>query len=195
MGYRRRNPTSRWGDAFKMTFLGEMLGAVAYGVNFGVEYIPLAPMWRSVIFGAGGTVTALGLAKWGAPWAGAAFAGGVGALLTGRIVTQIRMSQVAPSTAAGSSSDSGALFQRMNPRHMGAGRGAGAVYREGGAVYRESGDAQTMRRGVFGRSFKDSGASRYVPSPVRYYGPQSWAYNARESGALVRYRSAHNLPR
>jgi len=193
MGFRRRNPTSRWGDAFKMMFLGEVIGAVAFGVNFGVEYIPLAPLYRTLIFGGLGSATALGLAKWGSPWAGASFAGGVGALLTGRIVTQVRMSQVAPGTSGSSAAtESGALFQRMNPRRLGAGRrDAAAVFREGGAVYRESGAPTTMRTSPFGRTFKDTGASRYVPGPVRFYGPQSWAYDA----GAVRVVSAHNLPK
>jgi hypothetical protein len=79
----------------------------------------------------------------------------------------------------------------MNPRNYM--RDSGAVYergREAGAVYREAGAATTMRAPVFGRSFKDSGASRYVPGPVRFFGPRSWAYDA---GA--RYVSAHNVPK
>jgi hypothetical protein len=168
--------------------LGMGMGFVAYGVNFGIEYLPIAPLWRTVAFGTTGLLASLGLSKWGSPTIGSGFAGGIGSLLLGRIVTQFRMSQVAPTTKA--VGDGGAVFQ-MNPR--GARRDAGAVYRtEAGAVYREAG-AASMRGPVFGPpnapSFKDAGASRYVPGPIRYYGPASWAYDA---GAPKRYVSAHN---
>ena len=193
MGYRRRNPTQKWGQAFMSTFVGMITGFVAYGVNFGVEYIPVAPLWRSVIFGTGGLVGSLGLSKWGSPTLGAGFGGGVGSLLLGRVVTQFRMSQVAPTTTAGAS---GARRQ-VNGRGAGAvySRDAGRVYnREAGAVYeREAGALATMRRPVFGPSFKDAGASQYVPGPVRFFGPHSWAYDAGRTGR--QYVSAHNVPK
>lgn len=174
-------------------FMGLATGAVAYGANFGVEYIPVAPTWRSVIFGVGGLVGGVGLAKWGSPRLGAGFMGGVGALLTGRIVTQIRMAQVAPSSSTSSTTGASGLYGRKNPRAV-YGRGAGAVFREGGAVYRESGaPVTTMMRPAFGPGFKEAGASRYVPAPVRFYGPHSWAYNG-DAGA-VRRVSAHNRSR
>ena len=188
-GYRRRNPTSKWGQAFMSTFLGLVTGAVAYGVNYGVEYIPVEPLWRTVIFGAGGFLGSLGLAKWGSPTIGAGFGGGVGALLTGRVVTQIRLHQVAPAAPK----EGGAVFAR-NPRMRGL-RDAGRVYtREGGAVYqRDAGAATTMRAPVFGRGFKEGGASRFVAGPVRFYGPQSWAYGTEAAAPRqVRYVSAHN---
>jgi hypothetical protein len=192
MGYRRRNPTSKWGQAFMSSFLGIVTGAVAYGVNYGVEYIPVEPLWRTVIFGSGGLLGSVALAKWGSPVLGAGFGGGVGALLTGRVVTQIRMSQVASTPKEG-----GAVFARMNPRAaMGGRRDAGRVYqRDGGAVYQRDAGAATMRLPVFGRGFKDAGASKYVAGPVRFYGPQSWAYGAREAGRNVRFVSAHNQPK
>jgi hypothetical protein len=191
MGYRRRNPTSKWGQAFMSSFLGIVTGAVAYGVNYGVEYIPVEPMWRTVIFGSGGLLGSVALAKWGSPVLGAGFGGGVGAILTGRVVTMIRMSQVAPSATK----EGGAVFGRVNPRGM-RGRDAGRVYqRDGGAVYQRDAGAATMRQPVFGRGFKDSGASRFVAAPVRFYGPQSWAYGARDAGRPVRFVSAHNQPK
>ena len=197
MGYRRRNPTAKWGDAFMSTLLGLVTGAVAYGVNFGVEYIPVAPLWRTVIFGSAGTVGSLGLAKWGNERLGAGFGGGVGALLMGRVVTQIRMHQVAPAAAPSTAGASG-----MHSMHgRGAGRvytrDAGAVYsRDAGAVYqRDAGGLATMRRPVFGPSFKDAGASRMIPGPVRFFGPHSWAYDAGRVGRPTTYVSAHNLPR
>lgn len=174
------------------TFLGLVTGVVAYGVNFGVEYIPVAPLWRTVIFGSGGTIGSLGLAKWGNERLGAGFAGGVGAILMGRVVTQIRMAQVAPAAGAASPGASGTRSMH--------GRGAGAVYdqyrREAGAVYqRDAGGLATMRRPAFGPGFKDAGASRFIPGPVRFFGPHSWAYDAGRVGAPRTYVSAHNLPK
>lgn len=174
------------------TFLGIMTGAVAYGVNFGVEYIPVAPLWRTVIFGGGGLFGSLGLAKWGSERLGAGFAGGVGALLMGRVVTQIRMAQVAPTSTAGASGprglrDAGRVYQRD----------AGRVYqRDAGAVYqRDAGALATMRGGVFGSSFKEGGASTYMPGPVRFFGPKSWVYDAGRAGRPVQFVSAHNQPK
>ncbi|MGH7605577.1 MAG: hypothetical protein ACRENK_16480 [Gemmatimonadaceae bacterium] len=176
------------------TFLGLVTGVVAYGVNYGVEYIPIAPMWRSVTFGVGGLVGSIGLSKWGSPTLGAGFAGGVGALLMGRVVTQVRMAQIAPSSSSQAMPGGASAVYMRNPRarHM---VGAGAVYtRDAGAVYqREAGAATTMRRPAFGPSFKDAGASRYVPGPVRFYGPASWAYQA--DAGRPRYVSAHNQPK
>lgn len=170
------------------SFLGVVTGAVAYGVNYGVEYIPLEPLWRTVIFGTGGFLASLGLAKWGSPTLGAGFGGGVGALLTGRVVTQIRLSQVAPASKEG-----GAVFARMNPRARSF-RDGGRVYqRDSGAVYqRDAGAPMTMRVPVFGKGLKEGGASRYIPAPVRFYGPQSWAYGADSAGPRRVYVSAHN---
>jgi hypothetical protein len=170
-------------------------GGAMYAVNWGVEYIPVADMWRSVIFGTSGTLASLALAKWADPALGAATMGGTSALLIGRIVTQVRMASVAPSTSTGTTSSTGATGQggagvyRIGPR-----RDGGAVFRrEGGAVYQnDAGAVATMRRPVFGPSFKarEAGASRFVPGPVRYFGPQSWAYDS--AGRRPRVVSAHN---
>lgn len=172
------------------SFLGLVTGGVAFGVSFGVEYIPVAPLWRTVIFGTGGLLGSVGLAKWGSPTLGAGFGGGIGALLAGRIVTQVRMAQVAPQSTSASQPGASGAPRRMNAVYN---RGAASVhqYRGAGAVYaRDAGAATTMRRPVFGPSFKDAGASRYIPGPVRYFGPKSWAY---EGGAV--YVSAHNVPK
>jgi hypothetical protein len=193
--WRRRNPSSTWGSAFVSTLIGLGTGIAAYGVNWGVEYIPATPMIRSAVFGAGGLLVSLGLAKWGSPTLGAGFGGGVGALLTGRIVTQVRMAQVAP-TPAGTQGTAGAVY-RMNGRNDG-----GAVYQrqqgrfaEAGAVFQRDAGAATMRAPVFGppggsfkRAVGDAGASRFVQGPVRFFGPGSWARN--DGGR--RYVSAHN---
>lgn len=186
-GYRRRNPSTSWGAAFMADAIGGAGGIAMYGVNWGVEYIPVSDLWRSVIFGALGAATSLGLAKYADVRLGAGTMGGTSALLTGRIVTQIRMAQVAPATttAAPAKPTTAAGVYRMNA-------GAGAVFRrEGGAVYtREAGAVATsMRAPVFGPGFKESGASRFVPGPVRFFGPGSWAYDA---GRGRRYVSAHN---
>jgi hypothetical protein len=183
--FRRRNPSSSWGHAFLTTLMGLGTGALGYGVNWGVEYIPASPMIRSAVFGGLGFLGSLGLAKFASPTLGAGLAGATGALLTGRIVTQVRMAQVAPSKT-----EAGAVYQ------MGRGRvrqEGGAVYqREAGAVYQREGGAATMRAPVFGPpggSFKrEAGASRFVPGPVRFFGPGSWAKN--DGGR--RYVSAHN---
>jgi len=189
--FRRRNPSTSWGAAFMADAIGAAGGLAAYGTNWGVEYIPVSDMWRSVIFGGAGIVTSVALSKWADLRLGAGYMGGVSALLTGRIVTQVRMAQVAPKTAAAAApgGKTAAGVYRMNP--PAARRDAGAVFtREAGAVFqREAGAATTMRKPVFGPSFKEAGASRFIPGPVRFFGPGSWAYDA---GAGRRYVSAHN---
>jgi len=163
--------------------LGGAAGVVGYGVNFGVEYIPVETVWRSVIFGGIGAVGSIALAKWAHTDLGAGMAGATAAILSGRIVTQMKASQAAPA------SDAGAVY-RMN-----AGRGAprvggGRPRVEAGAVYqREAGAATTSRMPVFGPTFKEAGASKYIAGPVRWFGPASWAYKP-DAGKV--YVSAHN---
>jgi hypothetical protein len=173
------------------TLIGLGTGIAGYGVNWGVEYIPASPMIRTAVFGGLGLLTSLGLAKWGSPTLGAGFGGATGALLTGRIVTQIRMAQVAPKAPA----EGGAVYGLGGRRNDG-----GAVYQrqhqEAGAIYqRAEAGAATMRAPVFGppggsfkRQIGDAGASRFVAGPVRFFGPGSWARN--DGGR--RYVSAHN---
>lgn len=160
-------------------------GIVGYGINWGVEYIPVAAVWRSVIFGGAGAVGSLALAKWADVRIGAGLMGATSALLTGRIVTQIRLAQVSPSSGSSAPAvEGGAIRRRL--------REGGRVFRDGGAVYRTEAGApvKSLKAPVFGPSFRDAGASRYVPGPVDYFGPRSWVYG--EGGAVRRYVSAHN---
>jgi len=204
-GFRRRNPSVSWGASAMAGAIGAAGGLAAYGVNWGVEYIPVSDMWRSVIFGGTGIVTSIALAKYADTRLGAGTMGGFAALLTGRIVTQVRMASVAPkkpaATTPGKTQATGLPAYRMNPHQVGAGavfsREGGAVFqRDAGAVFaREAGarqtGQQTMRAPVFGPSFKDAGASRFIPGPVRFFGPGSWAYDAGAARGR-RYVSAHN---
>jgi hypothetical protein len=163
-------------------FKGGAAGVAAYGMNWGVEYIPLADVWRTVIFGTAGLAGSLALAKWADLSLGSGLMGGTSALLTGRIVTQIRMAQVAPKpTKTAAAAGAGAVYRMQ--------AGAGAVYRKNAVYQREAGGIPTMRGPVFGPSFKEAGASRYVPGPVRWFGPHSWAYDA---GSGRKYVSAHS---
>ncbi|HXS82634.1 MAG TPA: hypothetical protein VN896_07915 [Methylomirabilota bacterium] len=190
-GYRRRrNPTSSWGQAFLAWAMGMGSGVVGYGINWGVEFIPLATIWRSVIFGGVGAAGSLALAKWADPRLGSGLAGATGALLTGRIVTQIRLAQVSPTSGSTASTPEGGALYRRNPR---AQLDAGRVFRDGGAVFsrREAGaPVRSMKSPAFGASFRDAGASRYVQGPIRYFGPRSWVYGP--DGGAVRRVSAHN---
>jgi len=209
-GFRRRNPSVSWGASAMAGAIGAAGGLAAYGVNWGVEYIPVSDMWRSVIFGGTGIVTSIALAKYADVRLGAGTMGGFAALLTGRIVTQVRMASVAPkktaaTTTPGKTQATGAMYRNNPALYLQHGTGAGAVFsREGGAVFQRDAGAvfareagarqtgqQTMRAPVFGPSFKDAGASRFIPGPVRFFGPGSWAYDAGAARGR-RYVSAHN---
>lgn len=114
--------------------------------------------------------------------------------------------------------ESGQVYAR--PRY--GMRPEAGVVREAGAMLGQQYDyASTMRESPFGRAagtfkhgeagvvippsrapavvsrdFPDAGASRYVPGPIRWFGPQSWAYryDAAQPTAqtVTRYTSAHN---
>lgn len=197
--------------------LGALGGVIAYGIDWGTAYVPVAPMWQTVIFGAAGAVGSIGVSMLADDRVGSGIAGGTAFGLAGRIREQIALAGVAKKGA----NDAGAVYMReggavyrMNAgRH--APRDAGAVYRreagalvggaaattmrapafgrsfkDAGAMYAQRTGAETMRQPGFGTSFKDeAGASRYIPGPVRWYGPHSWAYKYGDAG---RYRSAHS---
>jgi hypothetical protein len=162
-------------------------GIAGYGVNWGVEFIPVSAMWRSVIFGGTGLLASLALAKWGDLRVGAGMGGAVGALLTGRIVTLVKLQQVgsgassSTTTPTATTTETSGIIRQL--------REGGRVYSESGRVYqRESGAPTTLGRQVFGRSFKETAASQFTRGPVRFFGPQSWAAN---EGGVV-YRSKHS---
>ena len=197
-----------------VTGIGLLGGGVAYGINWGLAYAPLDATWSTVAFGGGGIVTSVLLAKYADDRVAAGLAGGVGALLFGRVREIMALRKMAPAGAVGT--EGGATYVRRyagiggRPLETGAvyerragpmPRDAGAVMRvqslkEAGAIVGHRATAATMSNlSMQPRdSFKvaESGASRYIPGGARWFGPRSWAYDA---GTHRNYRSAHNVGR
>lgn len=187
-GYmRRRNPrSSSWKAAAFAMGLGLVGGGLSYVIDWGASYAPVGPALQATITGVTGIATSLIVCRYGNEALGAGIAGGTGAMLTGRIREIVAFAMAKPATKGGEAK--GAF-----------GSGADAVFRESSAVYREAG---SMHRVTGARvqghapsmpapSFKESGASRYIRGPIRFFGPRSWAMN--EAGKV--YRSAHDTPR
>jgi hypothetical protein len=169
--------------------MGVGTGAVGFGISWGCDFLPISALWRTVAFGGVGTLGALALGKMGDLRLGAAMGAATGFGLAGRITTLVKTAQIAPSA-----STSTTPTETSGVRVM---REGGRVYSraDAGRVYaRETGAPLTMGRQVFGKSFKETGASQFVRGPVRFFGPNSWAANngGREGGAVVRYVSKHS---
>ena len=203
-----------------VTGIGLLGGGVAYGINWGLAYAPLDATWSTVAFGGGGVVTSVLLAKYADERVAAGLAGGVGALLFGRVREIMALRKMAPANNGAVSSDGGATYVRRyagiggRPLETGAvyerragPHDAGAVMRvgslkEAGAIVGHRATAATMSNlSMQPRdSFKvaESGASRYIPGGARWFGPRSWAYDAgrhNNSNNGRVYRSAHNVGR
>ena len=195
---RRRNPASTSiGKAFIAFALSGLGGGLAYGLDWGVSHAKLSATWQTVLFGGVGLVTTLGVARWGDERVAAGIGGGTVFSLIGRMREAIALSKATTPSSAGATKTAGAE----------AGAVYGQPYLDAGAVMHMHGNpqrtgARAMGPGMtFGTSFKESGAvyqnpSGYVPGPVRWYGPRSWAYNvAPEAGVVRRYVSAHSASR
>jgi hypothetical protein len=192
---RRRNPAG--GGGGKMTFIkaamatgiGLPMGVVAHGISWGVDKAEIGAGARAAIKGGVGLVGSMGLAYLDAR-AAAGLAGGTGAVLTRDLIELYQMSQVGKNgatttTATTATTEAAAVFTLPAAR---ARAEAAAVFRraEAGAVVR----AFPMPS-MATRSMKpDAGASRFVPGPVRWFGPESWAYRADAAGRRI--VSAHN---
>lgn len=177
---RRRNPTVKWGDAGKATLLGGLGGGAAWGVDYGVGMIPIPEYGKAAITGGGGLVVGLGLAKLGAPMLGAGVAGGMVAKAIDRGLAAMALGQ--------------AQAEAEKPATDATPAEAGRVYTETGRVYREAGRLVPQQGATTlpaphlrAPTLKESGASRFVPGPVRLMGPHGWATKPN-----VRYVSAHN---
>ncbi len=196
--YRRRNPRVKFKTAAMHAALGALGGGITYGIHWGVTMIPVANPWAKLgIFAGAAGVASIGVSMYADDRVGSGIAGALGYVAAHEIAQQLYF-RTRPQADAGAvyMKEGGAVY-KMNSRHTRA--DAGAVYRKeagalvGGATrYTQQTGQQSMRPGVFGTSFKDAGASRYVPGPVRWFGPQSWAYRYGEGGANRRYVSAHS---
>jgi hypothetical protein len=197
---RRRNPSG--GGGRKVTFtraamavgIGLPMGAIAHGVSWGVDKSDLGAGARLGIKAGVGLVGSLGLAYLDER-AAAGLAGGTGAVLTRDGIEMYQMSQVGKNgngTATNGTATNGTATNGE----------AAAVYSlnaararvEAAAVYRakEAGAVRAFPMpSMATRSFKpDAGASRYIPGPVRFFGPESWAYRTDAAGRKI--VSAHN---
>jgi len=197
--YRRRNPRVKFKGAAMSAGLATLGGAIGYGIHWGTTQIPVGNPWAKLaIFAGAGYAGSVGISMLADDRVGAGTAGAVGYALAQELAMQLYYrSKPQAESGAVYVKEGGAVYRLRSAQQA---RDAGAVYRaEAGAVVggsrRDAGQfASSMRPGVFGTSFKDSGAgaSTYVPGPVRWYGPQSWAYRYGEGGAPRRYVSAHN---
>jgi len=186
--YRRSNPSSTWGRAAAAAGLGALGGGVAYGIDFGVSYAPVGPTAQSAIIGAAGAVTSIAVAKYADERAGAGIAGGTGFALIGRVREQLALAAAAKATGTGTPQEGGAV-RRMGGQRVRMGVEGGAVYRDAGAI-QKSGARSMAGSPMAAKSYRESGHSRYINGPIRFFGPRSWVYNT-EGGSVV-FRSAHN---
>jgi len=179
----RRNPSrggrTTWTSALLDSLIGLGGGGVAYGADWGISMIPIAPVWQSVIFGTAGLAGSVALAKWVSPAAGAGLAGGTGYGLIGRVREQLALRKLAAedtSTPAAASSAAAGTVVNMARR----------------PGIREAGAVTSMSRGPnygpqFTRNREAGNVSYSLPQGTRLMGPASWIY--RDGGAVV---SAHN---
>jgi hypothetical protein len=197
---RRRNPARgrnggrkvTIGRALMATGIGMAGGVVAYGVGWGLDQTEQTPAMKAGIVGGAGILGSVGLAYVDERLA-AGLAGGTAAEVARRGVEAYQLAQVGKNgtkngATNGTTAEGGAVYQ-LRPRN--------GVRTEGGAVYerraREAGAVRAFPMpSAATRTFKpESGASRYIPGPVRWYGPQSWAYGT-EAGRGRKLVSAHN---
>lgn len=176
--------------------LGALGGGITYGIHWGTTQIPVANPWAklAIFVGAAGTAS-IGVSMMADDRVGGGMMGAAGYVLAHEVAQQLYYRSRPQADAGAVYLKEGGAVYKMNPARARA-RDAGAVYRKeagalvGGATrYSQVSGQQSMRPGDFGTSFKDAGASRYVPGPVRWFGPQSWAYS--DAGAK-RYVSAHS---
>lgn len=206
---RRRNPRVR---SMKEGAIGGLLsslgGVVAYGLHFGSSYAPVGNIGQTLILAGAGTVTSIGTAWFADDRAAWGIMGGTIALVTGRLHAQWALGAMVKKKAAPNGADgvytrgAGAPIPAFTGRlRPGAGvvvpRGAAAMMNQQGQV--QPAVATTSHRMGFagGETFKvpvstpgvtDAGASRYIPGNARWFGPQSWAYDAGKV-----FRSAHDV--
>lgn len=192
---RRRNPSVSVTGALATLGLGSLGGLVAYGVDWGASYAPVGPYAQCAISGVGNAVLSVGTSMLADDRAGAGIAGGGALAVAHRIRTTYALNKATKEAEKKTTGTEAGAVYRLNPAHYAAARHAARMAAESGVVV-ESGAvggmrmqtaARTLHAPRFGDSFKEAGASRYVAGPVRWFGPQSWAYDA---GVVV--RSAHN---
>lgn len=179
--------------AFGLAGLG---GGLVYGVDWGISHMKTSATVQALAFGGVGLLGALGVARWGDERVAAGMGGATVFALIGRVREAIALSKAASPTATGPTKEAGAVYSQPYG-------GAGAVY----AMNPADAHQLTAARYVgaprtFGASFKEAGAvyktnpSLYVPGPVRWYGPRSWAYNVGpDAGVVRRFVSAHSASR
>jgi hypothetical protein len=182
---RRGNPRVKFGQALLAAGIGLLGGGMAYGVDWGVSYIPVSPLWQSVIFGIGGLGVSAGLAMLADERLACGVAGGVGFGLFGRVREQIALSSLGKGDQPPAALPQGA--SAVFSEYMRGLHDAARVYREAGQVRGMPGGAELPSR-----SFRDTGASRYIAGPIRHYGPESWVYRTDAARVFV---SAHNAAR
>lgn len=193
---RRRNPSSKKFTDFLTTLgLGALGGGMAYGIDWGVGHMKTSGVWQIAALTGFGILGTAGLSYLADERLAAGLAGGTVALGIGRTVNAIALRKAGPKEATPAAGQTPAQQQALVEE-------AGRVYRqayEAGALERMRG-ANTMARSPYGKSFKDlddagavyreAGASKYIPGPIRYFGPHSWAYRT-DAGVVVKYKSAH----
>ncbi len=185
--YVRHNPSHTFGQSFAAMGLGLLGGAVAGGLDWGVSYAPIKPVWNAVLFGGTGALLSLGVSWLLDPRVGAGIAGGTSASLFGRIRAMVAYAAMG---AEGTSSGAGAV-RRLPPRQ----RGAGAVVRGQAQAVPGLPTAQSMGTSYAGTTTRQpvargAGLASYnVPGTTRHYGPD-WV-RLRGTSA-VRYVSAHS---
>jgi len=195
------NPRSKnWTAAFWATGLGMLGGGAAYLLDWGIASAPISETWRAVALGGSGAVIAIGVARFGNENFAAGIAGGVGLALVQRVRNVIALSGTEPKAAATPApAAASGMFGSGAGRVYARGRGASAVFHESGALVQRVGRPSSGRAPSLSPttgSFKDAGVSRYIPGPIRWFGPRSWAYGPQASGAgRVRYVSAHSRRR
>lgn len=164
-----------WTSALLDSLIGLGSGGVAYGADWGISMIPVAPLWQSVIFGTAGLAGSVALAKWVSPAAGAGLAGGTGYGLIGRVREQLALRKLASedTSAPAAAAEGGTVIDMRRRPGM-----------------REAGAVTSMSRGPnYGPQFRrEAGDVNFrLPPGTRLMGPASWIY--RDGGAVV---SAHN---
>jgi len=168
--------------ALATTGIGAGTGLAIFAVDFGISYIPVAPLWQAVIFGTAGIAGSIGLC-WLSERAAAGAASSTATILTGRIVEMVKLGPLAkqPSTAA---QTEGAAVRRFT-------EGGAVVRTEGGTVVRTEGGARALTASPFNQGFKvpEGAASAYVHGPARHYGPHAWIHDLEAGRA--RLVSAH----
>lgn len=186
------NPSRSFGGSAAAAGLGLLGGVVAGGLDWGVSYAPITPIWQSAILGAASLLLATGVSYLVDARVGAGIAGGAGGLLVIRTRAMVALHNMnQPAAPAGA----GAL--RPPPRGAAAlahRPGAGAVLPAHAAGAIPGLPAAHSMAGQFAgpttRVPVGAGAGYQVPDSA-VYGPQSWI-RLRGSRA-VSYVSAHGV--